>query len=116
GDEVGVRRDGRGRIDLQERQSFHDGEQALRARRVEQLGAHRDPPRLLLRQPMHRENVRDPALRPTVLLVRIGKRLMAKPLIGITTYVEPASWGHWHVNAALVPYDYVRAVERAGGR
>ena len=42
---------------------------------------------------------------------------MAKPLIGITTYVEPASWGHWHeVDAALVPYEYVRAVERAGGR
>ena len=41
---------------------------------------------------------------------------MARPLIGITTYVEPASWGHWHVEAALVPYDYVRAVERAGGR
>src|SRR5436853_6038439 len=41
---------------------------------------------------------------------------MTKPLIGITTYVEPASWGHWHVEAALVPYDYVRSVERAGGR
>ena len=41
---------------------------------------------------------------------------MTKPLIGITTYVEPASWGHWHLEAALVPYDYVRAVERAGGR
>lgn len=41
---------------------------------------------------------------------------MAKPLIGITTYVEPASWGHWHTHAALVPYAYVRAVERAGGR
>ena len=40
-----------------------------------------------------------------------------KPLIGITTYVEPASWGHWQeVEAALIPYDYVRAVERAGGR
>jgi putative glutamine amidotransferase len=39
-----------------------------------------------------------------------------KPLIGITTYVEPASWGHWQLEAALVPYDYVRAVERAGGR
>jgi putative glutamine amidotransferase len=39
-----------------------------------------------------------------------------RPLIGITTYVEPASWGHWDVEAALVPYDYVRAVERAGGR
>ena len=41
---------------------------------------------------------------------------MAKPLIGITTYVEPASWAHWQVEAALVPYDYVRAVEKAGGR
>jgi putative glutamine amidotransferase len=42
---------------------------------------------------------------------------MSKPLIGITTYVEPSSWGHWeHVEAALVPYSYVRAVERAGGR
>jgi len=41
---------------------------------------------------------------------------VARPLIGITTYVEPASWGHWHVEAALVPYDYVRAVEQAGGR
>jgi putative glutamine amidotransferase len=41
---------------------------------------------------------------------------VARPLIGITTYVEPASWGHWRLEAALVPYDYVRAVERAGGR
>jgi len=41
---------------------------------------------------------------------------VAKPLIGITTYVEAASWGHWDTEAALVPYDYVRAVERAGGR
>jgi putative glutamine amidotransferase len=39
-----------------------------------------------------------------------------KPLIGITTYVEPAAWGAWHLDAALIPYDYVRAVERAGGR
>ena len=41
---------------------------------------------------------------------------MKRPLIGITTYVEPAAWGHWQLEAALVPYDYVRAVERAGGR
>jgi putative glutamine amidotransferase len=39
-----------------------------------------------------------------------------RPLIGITTYVEPAAWGHWQLEAALVPYDYVRGVERAGGR
>ena len=41
---------------------------------------------------------------------------MSRPLVGITTYVEPASWGHWQLDAALIPYDYVRAVERAGGR
>jgi putative glutamine amidotransferase len=41
---------------------------------------------------------------------------VGKPLIGITTYVVPASWGHWHLETALIPYDYVRAVERAGGR
>jgi gamma-glutamyl-gamma-aminobutyrate hydrolase PuuD len=39
-----------------------------------------------------------------------------RPLIGITTYVEPAAWGHWQLDAALVPYDYVRGIERAGGR
>ena len=41
---------------------------------------------------------------------------MARPVVGITTYVEEASWGHWRLPAALIPYDYVRAVERAGGR
>ncbi|HYZ77702.1 MAG TPA: gamma-glutamyl-gamma-aminobutyrate hydrolase family protein [Gaiellaceae bacterium] len=41
---------------------------------------------------------------------------MAKPLIGVTTYVEEASWGHWRSVAALIPFVYVRSVERAGGR
>jgi len=41
---------------------------------------------------------------------------VTRPLIGITTYVEPAAWGHWELDAALVPYDYVRGIERAGGR
>ena len=41
---------------------------------------------------------------------------MAKPIVGITSYVEPASWGHWQLDAALIPYDYVRGIERAGGR
>jgi putative glutamine amidotransferase len=41
---------------------------------------------------------------------------VAKPLVGITTYVEEASWGSWTLDAALIPYAYVRAVERAGGR
>jgi putative glutamine amidotransferase len=39
-----------------------------------------------------------------------------RPLIGITTYVEEASWSHWVAPAALIPFSYVRAVERAGGR
>ena len=40
---------------------------------------------------------------------------MGKPVIGITTYLTPASWGAWRMEAALVPASYVRAVERAGG-
>jgi putative glutamine amidotransferase len=39
-----------------------------------------------------------------------------RPLIGITTYVEPARWGYWELEAALIPSDYVNAVEAAGGR
>ena len=38
------------------------------------------------------------------------------PLIGITTYAQEASWGVWKLPAALIPLDYVEAVERAGGR
>jgi putative glutamine amidotransferase len=41
---------------------------------------------------------------------------VAKPVVGVTTYVEDAAWGHWRLEAALVPYDYVRALERAGAR
>ena len=41
---------------------------------------------------------------------------MGKPLVGITTYVTLASFGPWNLESALVPWDYVRAVERAGGR
>jgi putative glutamine amidotransferase len=41
---------------------------------------------------------------------------VARPLIGITTYVTPAKWSYWELDAALIPVDYVRAVERAGGR
>jgi putative glutamine amidotransferase len=39
-----------------------------------------------------------------------------KPIIGITTYAQNARWGAWDLPAALVPLDYVTAVERAGGR
>jgi putative glutamine amidotransferase len=41
---------------------------------------------------------------------------VAKPVVGITTYVVPARWSHWDQEAALVPADYVYSVERAGGR
>lgn len=39
----------------------------------------------------------------------------AKPVIGITTYLTPAAWGAWDMEAALVPADYVRGVVAAGG-
>jgi gamma-glutamyl-gamma-aminobutyrate hydrolase PuuD len=38
------------------------------------------------------------------------------PVIGITTYMTPAQWGYWDLEAALIPADYVRATVRAGGR
>ncbi len=41
---------------------------------------------------------------------------MTRPLVGITTYVVPARFGVWELDSALVPADYVRAVELAGGR
>ncbi|MBA3842676.1 MAG: gamma-glutamyl-gamma-aminobutyrate hydrolase family protein [Actinobacteria bacterium] len=40
---------------------------------------------------------------------------MGKPVIGITTYLTPAAWGAWELEAALVPADYVRAITSAGG-
>lgn len=40
----------------------------------------------------------------------------ARPLIGITSYAQPARWGAWELPAALVPLAYVESVERAGGR
>src|SRR4051812_23177826 len=40
-----------------------------------------------------------------------------RPIIGITAYVVPATWGVWHdLPTTLVPHDYVEAVTRAGGR
>src|SRR5205807_30457 len=45
-----------------------------------------------------------------------GRFFGVRPLIGITSYAEEASWGAWTAEAALVPLAYVRSVERAGGR
>jgi len=42
--------------------------------------------------------------------------MSTRPVIGITTYAQDASWGVWKLPAALIPLDYVDAVERAGGR
>ncbi len=39
-----------------------------------------------------------------------------RPVIGITTYAQEASWGVWRLPAALIPLAYVEAVEQAGGR
>jgi len=40
-----------------------------------------------------------------------------RPIIGITTYVVPATWGVWHdLPSALVPEDYVAAVRAGGGQ
>jgi putative glutamine amidotransferase len=39
----------------------------------------------------------------------------SRPVIGITTYLVPAAWGAWSMEAALVPADYVRAVVAARG-
>jgi putative glutamine amidotransferase len=41
---------------------------------------------------------------------------VARPVIGITTYVTKARWNYWDEEAALVPAAYVQSVERAGGR
>lgn len=39
-----------------------------------------------------------------------------KPVVGITSYEQEASWGHWTLPAALIPVSYVRSVELADGR
>ncbi len=40
---------------------------------------------------------------------------MPRPLIGLSTYREQARWGAWDTAADLLPSDYARAVEAAGG-
>lgn len=40
---------------------------------------------------------------------------MSKPLIGVTTYLEPAAWSVWEMPAALLPAGYPRLVQAAGG-
>ncbi len=41
---------------------------------------------------------------------------MTRPIIGVTSYVEPATWGQWTaVTAVLVPERYLAHVREAGG-
>lgn len=40
---------------------------------------------------------------------------MSRPLIAITPTVAQARWGYWDQPAALLPFAYVAAVQRAGG-
>ncbi|MEV6400893.1 gamma-glutamyl-gamma-aminobutyrate hydrolase family protein [Streptomyces sp. NPDC051907] len=40
---------------------------------------------------------------------------LSKPLIGVTTYLEPAQWGVWHQPAAVLHAQYHRMVQSAGG-
>jgi putative glutamine amidotransferase len=42
--------------------------------------------------------------------------MSSRPIIGITSYAQPAKWAAWELPAALVPLMYVDAVARAGGR
>jgi putative glutamine amidotransferase len=39
-----------------------------------------------------------------------------RPVVGITSYAQDATWGVWHLPAVLIPLAYVDAIERAGGR
>ncbi|MEV0594152.1 gamma-glutamyl-gamma-aminobutyrate hydrolase family protein [Nonomuraea cavernae] len=41
---------------------------------------------------------------------------MRRPVIGITTYVEPARYTVWDLPVALLPYMYVEQVTAAGGQ
>ena len=40
---------------------------------------------------------------------------MTRPLIGISTYREPARWGSWDVPAVVLPATYADAVAESGG-
>src|SRR6266516_354089 len=40
---------------------------------------------------------------------------MSTPVIGLSTYAEPAQWAGWHAPAALLPTSYIDQVTEAGG-
>ena len=49
-------------------------------------------------------------------VLKSASQATPRPVVGITTYVTDAHWGYWNLEAALIPLDYVKAVEGAGGR
>jgi putative glutamine amidotransferase len=40
---------------------------------------------------------------------------MTRPVIGICTALERAQWGAWDRVAALLPFEYIQEIQRAGG-
>jgi gamma-glutamyl-gamma-aminobutyrate hydrolase PuuD len=40
---------------------------------------------------------------------------LLRPVIGLTSYAEPAQWGSWQAPAALLPLNYAEQVAAAGG-
>lgn len=42
--------------------------------------------------------------------------MSGRPVVGITSYVEPARWGVWDARAVLIHESYVAMVRAAGGR
>ena len=40
---------------------------------------------------------------------------MGRPVIGMCTALEQARWSVWDLQAALLPRNYIEAVQRAGG-
>ena len=41
---------------------------------------------------------------------------MSRPVIGVSCYLEPAKWGAWEIEAALLPHWYVDLLQEAGAR
>lgn len=41
---------------------------------------------------------------------------MPRPVIGLSCYLEPAQWGAWEIEAALLPHWYIDLFQEAGAR
>lgn len=45
----------------------------------------------------------------------VSTRHERRPVVGVTTYMQEASWGVWQTEATLLPAEYTRMVVDAGG-